>query len=97
MQPMIRIYNAEPVSARIGVAEAAALMGVTPMYLRVAIQAKIYDFGECLRLPGSSKYTYYINRARFMLYLEGRVANGRRALPANVVDERTALPDGNKL
>lgn len=27
MQPMIKVYNAEPMSARIGIAEAAALMG----------------------------------------------------------------------
>ena len=56
--------------ARLTVAEAAKLMNVTPMFLRLALRKKLFDFGECIQQTGE-RYTYYINRARFLRYLSG--------------------------
>lgn len=58
--------------ARLTVAEAAKLMNVTPMFLRLALQKGLFDFGECMQQTGA-RYTYYINRARFMRYLNGEI------------------------
>ena len=56
--------------ARITIEEAARMMEVTPMFLRLAIRKGLFDFGECLQQTGT-RYTYYINRARFLRYLSG--------------------------
>lgn len=56
--------------ARISIAEAARRMDCTPMFLRVAIQRGVFDFGECVKLSGG-RYTYYVNRAKLEKYLSG--------------------------
>lgn len=66
----LEIPVAEPFDTRITIAEAAKLMHVTPMFLRLAIQKGLYDFGICLQQTGA-RYTYCINRARFMRFLKG--------------------------
>ena len=66
----LEIPVAEPFDTRITIAEAAKLMHVTPMFLRLALRKKLFDFGECIQQTGE-RYTYYINRARFLRYLYG--------------------------
>ena len=58
--------------ARITIDEAARMMEVTPMFLRLAIRKGLFDFGECLQQTGA-RYTYYINRARFLRFLNGEI------------------------
>ena len=64
------MQQAKEAPARITIDEAARMMEVTPMFLRLAIRKGLFDFGECLQQTGA-RYTYYINRARFLRYLYG--------------------------
>lgn len=64
------MQQAKEAPARITIDEAARMMEVTPMFLRLAIRKGLFDFGECLQQTGA-RYTYYINRARFLRYLNG--------------------------
>lgn len=57
-------------AARITIAEAARRLDCTPMFLRVAIQRGVFDFGECVKLSGE-RWTYYVNRAKLEKYLSG--------------------------
>ena len=56
--------------ARLTVAEAAKMLQCTPLFLRLAIQKGVFDFGECLQQSGG-RYTYYINRAKLEKYIRG--------------------------
>lgn len=55
---------------RLTVAEAAKMLQCTPLFLRVALQRGIFDFGEAVSLSGG-RYTYYINRAKLEKYIKG--------------------------
>lgn len=57
-------------SVKITVEEAAKMLEVTPMSLRIALrQGKFKEFGEAWK--NEEKWTYYINRARLENYLKG--------------------------
>lgn len=54
---------------KITVAEAAKLIGITPMCLRIAMrQGKFSQFGEAWK--NDEKWTYYINKNRLQEYLK---------------------------
>lgn len=54
----------------IPVVEAAARMGVTPMFLRIGLREGKFPFGTAVRMPGG-RWSYYINATRFERYLAG--------------------------
>ncbi len=54
-------------AARIPVSEAAKLMGVSPQFVRVAMQQGILPIGMATRLTGG-KFTYYISPKLFEEY-----------------------------
>ncbi len=50
--------------------EAAKKLGMSTQTLRLALQQRLFDFGEAVK-TSSNRYTYYINPRRLQLYLEG--------------------------
>jgi len=60
--------DANKTPARIGVVEAARRMGVTPMWLRMALRLGKVPFGTAIQMPGG-RWSYYINSARFEAYM----------------------------
>lgn len=50
--------------------EASSKMGMNPQTLRLALQQRLFPFGEAVK-TSESRYTYYINRERFEKYLRG--------------------------
>ena len=56
--------------SRISVEQAAAKMGVTPQFLRMALRANRLPFGTAIQMPGG-RWSYYINATRFERYLTG--------------------------
>ena len=56
--------------SRISVEQAAAKMGVTPQFLRMALRANRLPFGTAIQMPGG-RWSYYINATRFERYLAG--------------------------
>lgn len=41
--------------------EAAAILGVSPQFIRVAMQLEKLPIGIAIKLPGSSEFTYQIS------------------------------------
>ena len=56
--------------ARVSVEEAARIMGVTPMFLRMGLRLGRFPFGTAVQMPGG-RWSYYINATRFERYLAG--------------------------
>lgn len=56
--------------ARVSVAEAAARMDKTPMFLRMWLRSGRCPFGTAIQMPGG-RWSYYINRERFERYMAG--------------------------
>lgn len=56
--------------ARVSVAEAARIMGVTPMFLRMGLRLGRFPFGTAVQMPGG-RWSYYINAERFRRYMAG--------------------------
>ena len=54
------------------VPEAAAMMGVTPQFLRLGLRQGRFPFGTAVKLK---RWSYYINSNHFMEYL-GQKADG---------------------
>jgi hypothetical protein len=52
---------------RLKVAEASAIMGVHPSFLRFCMRADRLPFGYCIKT--SSEHTYYINATQFCNYI----------------------------
>lgn len=50
----------------ISVKEASELLGKSQQFIRVGLQARLLPFGTAVKL--SSKWTYYISRARLLKY-----------------------------
>lgn len=50
--------------------EAAKEMGMTPQTLRLALQQRLFPFGEAIK-TSEKRYTYYVNRERLEKYLKG--------------------------
>lgn len=42
-------------------AEAAEILGVSPQFIRVAMQSGVLPIGIAIKLPGSSEFTYQIS------------------------------------
>lgn len=51
---------------KITVPEAAAIMGVTPQFLRLALQQGRFTFGTAVKFK---RWSYYINEKKFYEYL----------------------------
>lgn len=55
---------------KLTVPEAAAIMGVTPQFLRMGLrQSRFSEFGVAVKMK---RWAYYINAERFFSYLSGR-------------------------
>lgn len=51
--------------SKLTVPEAAAIMGVTPQFLRLALQQGRFPFGTAVKMR---RWAYYINAQRFYEY-----------------------------
>lgn len=60
--------------ATISVPEAAAVMGVSPQFLRAALMQDKFPFGVGIKMGQNE---FYINATRFALYMEGTDLNLR--------------------
>ena len=58
---MAEVFN----NANLTVKEAADALGMDPQTVRVLIQQSLVPWGKCVKLPGSSQYTYLISPIRF--------------------------------
>ena len=56
-------------TSKISVTEAAAIMGVTPQFLRMGLRHGKFPFGTAVKFK---RWSYYINAERFYAYLAGR-------------------------
>lgn len=56
---------------RITVDQAARIMGVTPQFLRIALQHNKFPFGTAVKFK---RWNYYINTERFIKYMKGEIA-----------------------
>ena len=63
---------------KITVSEAAAIMGVTPQFLRMGLrQGRFSEFGVAVKMK---RWAYYINAERFYKYLAGRDMDNQDAV-----------------
>lgn len=76
--------DADKATPRMSVEEAARRMGVTPMFLRMGLRLGKFPFGTAIQ-TSRSRWTYYINRKRFEVYMAG-------ADMANAYDQTTTKP-----
>lgn len=53
------------------VAEASKKAGMSEQFIRIAIQQNRLPFGNCCKMPKSTRYTYHINEAALDRYLKG--------------------------
>ena len=58
---------------KLTVTEAAAIMGVTPQFLRMGLRHGKFPFGTAVKFK---RWSYYINAERFYAYLAGRDMDG---------------------
>ncbi len=56
---------------KITVDQAAQIMGVTPQFLRIALQHNKFPFGTAVKFK---RWSYYINTERFIKYMKGEIA-----------------------
>lgn len=63
-------YNFTPIFSKnkITVAQAAQLMNKDQVYIREGIKSGRLPIGTAIRLPGSTKYSYYISPKLFWEY-----------------------------
>lgn len=54
---------------KLTVPEAAAIMGVTPQFLRMGLRHGKFPFGTAVKF---SQWSYYINAERFYAYMAGK-------------------------
>jgi hypothetical protein len=55
--------------AKLSIPEAAAIMGVTPQFLRVGLRQKRFPFGTAVKFR---RWAYYVNAERFYEYISKR-------------------------
>jgi len=60
--------HSTPGQNTLAVNQAAALMGVTPQFLRLGLQQDRFPFGTAVKMK---RWSYYINAAKFYDYLKG--------------------------
>jgi len=53
--------------AKLTIAQAAEIMGVTPMFLRLALRQGMFEFGTAVK---GNRWIYYINTERFLKYMK---------------------------
>ena len=53
------------VERTVSIQEAAKEMGKSLQCIRIGLQRNLFDFGFAQIIPGSKKYTYYINPIKF--------------------------------
>lgn len=56
-------------ASALSVAEAAKIMGVTQMFLRIGLRHDKFPFGVAIK--PNKRWSYYINAKRFRLWMEG--------------------------
>lgn len=54
---------------KITVKEAARLMRTSEIFIRIGLQRNILPFGIAMKMPNSTKYTYYISKKQFYKYI----------------------------
>lgn len=59
---------------KLSVEQAAKIMGVTPMFLRIGLRQGKFPFGTAVK---NKRWGYYINAERFRAYMEARDLNQR--------------------
>lgn len=62
-------------SKKITVEQAAKIMGVTPMFLRLGLRRKEFPFGVAIKFE--KNWSYYINAERFRLWMAGEDLTSR--------------------
>ena len=62
---------------KLTVPEAAAIMGVTPQFLRMGLRHGKFPFGTAVKFK---RWSYYINAERFHDYLAGRDMDNQDAV-----------------
>ena len=65
------IENSRP--SKLTIQEAASIMGVAPMFLRLALRQQRFEFGTAIE---GARWIYYINTERFIKYMKGHDMNG---------------------
>jgi len=61
--------------SRVSVEEAARIMGVTPMFIRMGLRHGRLPFGVAVQMP-SGRWRYYISAERFERWLLGQDLGG---------------------
>ena len=61
--------NGVKVERNVSIQEAAKEMGKSLQCIRIGLQRNLFDFGFAQIIPGSKKYTYYINPIKFFAYI----------------------------
>lgn len=71
MNPLLqKVIKEKP--QKLTVQEAAAIMGVTPRFLQMALQQNKFPFGVGVKM---GKWSYYINTDRFIAYMTNEEGN----------------------
>lgn len=55
------------------VGEAAERLGKSAIFVRLAMQKGILPIGTVIKMPGASKYNYYISPERLEAYIKGEL------------------------
>ena len=53
---------------KLTIRQASKIMGVTPLFLQLALRQNKFDFGVAVE---GDRWIYYINTERFLNYMEG--------------------------
>ena len=61
--------NGVKIKRNVSIKEAAKEMGKSEQCVRVRLQRDLFGFGFAQKIPGSEKYTYYINPKKFYDYI----------------------------
>ncbi len=61
--------NEVKIKRNVSIQEAAKEMGKSLQCIRIGLQRDLFGFGFAQKIPGSEKYTYYINPKKFYDYI----------------------------
>ena len=61
--------NGVKIKRNVSIQEAAKEMGKSLQCIRIGLQRDLFGFGFAQKIPGSEKYTYYINPKKFYDYI----------------------------
>ena len=65
----IHVKEGQTVTERLTVEEAAGIMGVSPMFLRIGLRNGRFPFGTAVKFD--KQWRYYINPERFRRWMAG--------------------------